>query len=75
MGVTSRQAKTSNQSPCPPSDAPLDRGLDIDGAVNHAKKHIDDNYELGYTLRRAARDGTITDLVAVVTSIRDDLRR
>ena len=53
----------------------MDRGLDIDAAVNHAKEHIDDNYELGYTIRRAARDGTINDLVAVVSTLRDDLRR
>lgn len=63
------------QTSCSPSDAPLDRGLDIDAAVNHAKEHIDDNYELGYTIRRAARDGTINDLVAVVSTLRDDLRR
>lgn len=67
--------RTDEQTSCSPSDAPLDRGLDIDAAVNHAKEHIDDNYELGYTIRRAARDGTINDLVAVVSTLRDDLRR
>ena len=66
--------KNKKKPSCPPSEAPLDRGLDIDAAVNHAKKHINDNFELGYTLRRAARDGTINDLVAVVTSLRDHLR-
>lgn len=70
-----KTAKATKKENCPPTEAPLDRGLDIDAAVNHAKQHIDDNYALGYTLRRAARDGTIADLVAVVTSIRDDLRR
>ncbi len=70
-----KAAKTTEKKSCPPSDAPLDRGLDIDAAVNHAKEHIADNTQLGYTVRRAARDGTINDLVALVTSIRDDLRR
>ena len=70
-----KAAKTTKKKSCPPSDAPLDRGLDIDAAVNHAKEHIADNTQLGYTVRRAARDGTINDLVALVTSIRDDLRR
>lgn len=70
-----KAAKTTKKKTCPPTEAPLDRGLDIDAAVNHAKQHIDDNYALGYTVRRAARDGTINDLVALVSSIRDDLRR
>lgn len=70
-----KAAKAPKKKSCPPSEAPLDRGLDIDAAVNHAKQHIDDNYALGYTVRRAARDGTINDLVALVSSIRDDLRR
>lgn len=68
-------AKTTKEKPCPPRGEPLDRGLDIDAAVKHAKEHITDNSQLGYTVRRAARDGTISDLVALVTSIRDDLRR
>lgn len=75
---TSRQhktAKTAKEKSCPPSEAPLDRGLDVDKAVKHAKEHISDNYELGYTVRRAARDGTIADLVALVATLRDDLRR
>ncbi|MCQ3811614.1 MAG: ADP-ribosylglycohydrolase family protein [Acidimicrobiia bacterium] len=70
-----KAAKTANKESCPPSDAPLDRGLDIDAAVNHAKKNIDDNYQLGYTLRRTARDGSIKDLIALVSSLRDHLRR
>ena len=72
---TPRQHKTAKKISCPPSEAPLDRGLDIDAAVKHAKEHIADNVQLGYTVRRAARDGTINDLVALVTSLRDDLRR
>lgn len=70
-----KTAKTNGQPPCQPSNFPLDRGLDIDAAVNHAKENIDDNAQLGYTVRRAARDGTIKDLIALVSSIRDDLRR
>lgn len=54
---------------------PLDRGLDIDGAVKHALEHINDDSKIGYTIRRAARDGTINDLIALVSSIRAELRR
>ena len=75
MGVTSKRVKTNDRTPCQPSNAPLDRGLNIDAAVNHARENIEDNAQLGYTVRRAARGGTINDLVAVVISIRDDLRR
>ncbi len=70
-----KAAKTDGNRSCPPSEAPLDRGLDIDAAVKHAKEHITDNCELGYTVRRAARDGTVADLVALVATLRDDLRR
>lgn len=70
-----KTAKADENRPCPPSEAPLDRGLDIDAAVRYAKEHISDNDKLGYTVRRAARDGTIADLVDLVKSIRGDLRR
>ncbi|MCQ3813580.1 MAG: ADP-ribosylglycohydrolase family protein [Acidimicrobiia bacterium] len=63
-GQTSRQ-----------KNLPLDRGLNIDRAVKHVLEHIDDNSTLGYTVRRTARDGTIQDLIALVASIRDELRR
>ena len=43
-------------------------------ANKHALEHIDDDSTLGYTVRRTARDGTIQDLVALVASIRDELR-
>lgn len=72
---TRKTAKTNGQPPCQPSNVPLDRGLDIDAAVNHAKEHIDDNAQVGYTVRRAARDGTIEDMVALVIAIREDLRK
>ena len=35
---------------------------------------VTDDRALGYTVRRVARDGTIADLAALVTALRDDLR-
>jgi len=48
-----------------------------DGLSNarHQRSRIADDEALGYTVRRVARDGTIADLAALVTAIRDDLRR
>ncbi len=66
--------ETNGQAPRR-GNLPLDRGLNIDGAVEHALEHINDDSRIGYTIRRTARDGTINDLVALVTSIRDGLRR
>ena len=57
-----------------PNAVPKDRGVNLDSAIEHARQHIQDNAELGYTVRRVARDGTVTDLVALVTSLRDQLR-
>lgn len=54
---------------------PLDRGIQVDDAINYARENIADNKALGYTVRRVARDGTIADLAALVTALRDDLRR
>ncbi|WP_419554435.1 ADP-ribosylglycohydrolase family protein [Candidatus Poriferisodalis sp.] len=54
---------------------PLDRGLCVDDAIDHARKNISEDKALGYTVRRVARDGTIADLAALVTALRDDLRR
>lgn len=70
-----KAAKATKEKTCPPTEAPLDRGLDVDAAIRYAKEHIADNAKLGYTVRRAARDGTIDDLVDLVKFIRDDLRR
>ena len=53
---------------------PLDRGIVVDVAVRYAKEQIDDDSALGYTVRRVARDGTLADLAALVTAVRDDLR-
>ena len=58
-----------------PAPTPLDRGISVDDAVKYAREQISDNEALGYTLRRVARDGTIADLAALVTAIREDLRR
>lgn len=54
---------------------PLDRGVCVDDAVDHARRNITEDNALGYTVRRVARDGTIADLAALVTALRDDLRR
>ena len=54
---------------------PLDRGLCVDDAIKFAREKIAEDQELGYTVRRVARDGTIADLAALVTALRDDLRR
>lgn len=54
---------------------PLDRGLCVDDAIDHARENIAEDRALGYTVRRVARDGTIADLAALVTALRDDLRR
>lgn len=63
--------KTTSSSP----PMPLDRGLCVDDAIDHARKNIADDKALGYTVRRVARDGTTADLDALVTALRDDLRR
>ncbi len=54
---------------------PLDRGLKVDDAIKYARAEIADDKALGYTVRRVARDGTIADLAALVTALRDELRR
>ena len=58
-----------------PVAKPLDRGVRVDDAVKYARAEITDDKALGYTVRRVARDGTIADLAALVTALRDDLRR
>ena len=47
----------------------------IDGPLRIARQDVRDNNRLGYVVRRVAREGTLDDLVALVTSLRDDLRR
>ena len=58
-----------------PAPTPLDRGVRVDDAIEYAREQIADNAALGYTVRRVARDGTIADLAALVTALREDLRR
>lgn len=55
--------------------APKDRGVNLDSAIRFAREHIDDNGQLGYTVRRVARDGSVADLVALLVAVREDLRR
>ncbi len=43
--------------------------------LRQSRENIGDDKALGYTVRRVARDGTIADLAALVTALRDDLRR
>ena len=54
---------------------PLDRGIQVNDATKYARENIADDKALGYTVQRVARDGTIADLAALVTALRDDLRR
>lgn len=54
--------------------APLDRGINLDDAIEYVKDNIFDDRHLGYTVRRVARDGRLEGLVAVVSALRDDLR-
>ena len=63
--------QTSNR----PVAKPLDRGIRVDDAIEYAREHIDDDKALGYTVRRVARDGGVAELAALVTALRDDLRR
>ena len=58
-----------------PAPKPLDRGVSVDDAIMYAREQITEDNALGYTVRRVARDGTIAELAALVTALRDDLRR
>lgn len=55
-------------------DTRLSGGLNIDAAVRYAKKNIADDTHLGYTLREVAQRGTIADLVALTSLLRNPLR-
>lgn len=72
---TARNRRLAHRDPASRPTQPIDRGVDLDAAVNFARDHIGDNHELGYTVRRVARDGTVADLVALVVAVRDELRR
>ena len=47
---------------------------DLQSALTFARKWIDQDDALGHTVRRVAEEGTLTDLVALVTELREDLR-
>ena len=77
------RATTSRREPAggSPADTP-DRSrtepfssADLQSALRFARKWIDQDDALGRTVRRVAEEGTLTDLVALVTELRDDLRR
>lgn len=48
---------------------------DLRSALAFARKWIDHDDAIGRTVRRVAEEGTADDLVALVTELRDDLRR
>ena len=68
-------AKPGRRTDDRPAPKPLDRGVKVDDAIVYAREQITDDNALGYTVRRVARDGTIAELAALVTALRDDLRR
>ncbi|MDE0067668.1 MAG: ADP-ribosylglycohydrolase family protein [Acidimicrobiaceae bacterium] len=72
---TNRLAKPDSRDERKLKPIPLDRGIKVDDAIEYAKEQIFDDAALGYTVRRVARDGTIADLAALVTDLRDDLRQ
>ena len=47
---------------------------DLQSAINFARKWINHDDAIGRTVRRVAEEGTVDDLVALVTALRDDLR-
>ena len=69
--ATKQDEQTSNR----PAAKPLDRGIRVDDAIEYARENIDDDNALGYTVRRVARDGGVAELAALVTALREDLRR
>ena len=68
------RVESKESTPRGPTALPLDRGVDLAGALKHAREWITDDARLGYTVRRVARDGTPEDLAALVEELRDDLR-
>ncbi len=56
-------------------ELPIDRGVNLEAAIDHARKNIAENDQLGYVVRRVARDGSLTELVDLVSKLREDLRR
>lgn len=75
LEALNRRSSSARKDSSTPPPRPLDRGVCVDDAIDHARKNISEDKALGYTVRRVARDGTIADLAALVTALRDDLRR
>ncbi|MCY4101676.1 MAG: ADP-ribosylglycohydrolase family protein [bacterium] len=48
--------------------------IELESALKYARKWIDQDGAIGRTVRRVAEKGTLDDLVALVTELRDDLR-
>ena len=48
---------------------------ELESALKYARRWIDHDGAIGRTVRRVAEKGTLDDLVALVTALRDDLRR
>lgn len=48
---------------------------EFESALEFARRWIDADDAIGHTIRRVAQEGTLDDLVALVTALRDDLRR
>ena len=68
-------ARTRDVAPNKPASAATDGGVILKGAIRVARQNIADDRQLGYAVRRVARNGTLEDLIALVTALRDDLRR
>ena len=68
-------ASPSNRASDKRKAMPVDRGVDIDLAVEYAKQHITDDSKLGYTVRRLARRGTRDQYFFVISALWEDLNR
>jgi len=66
--------RTRGASPTTPRRAAAGAGTKIEGSIRVAMQNISDNERLGYVVRRVAREGSLDDLVALVTSLREHLR-
>ena len=71
---SSSSRKSGSKALDSPQDKPRDRGVNLGRALDHARRHLDDDTALGYTLRRVAREGTRGDLLNFAKEIREDLR-
>ena len=67
-------AKSPRQTKVRSENAPLSR-LEFESALKFARKWIEHDDAIGRTIRDVANMGTPDDLVALVTALRNDLRR